>query len=97
MNKHVIMQKLLKNEDVSDSLFRKIYQILDIADSNDVEKLVEIFKEMYPETEEIHKEPIENESENTENQSENSEKSDEKISSGAKNSENKIESQVNYR
>ena len=66
MNKHVIMQKLLNNEDVSDSLFRKIYQFLDVVDSNDVEKLVEIFKEFYPE-----------DSETEEKNSENSEKTDE--------------------
>ena len=66
MNKHVIMQKLLNNEDVSDSLFRKIYQFLDVVDSNDVEKLVEIFKEFYPE-----------DSKTEEKNSENSEKTDE--------------------
>lgn len=66
MNKHVIMQKLLTNEEVSDSLFRKIYQFLDVVDSNNVEKMIELFKELYPE-----------DSETEEKNSENSEKTDE--------------------
>ncbi len=77
MNKHVIMQKLLSNEEVSDSLFRKIYQFLDVVDSNDVEKMIEIFKEFYPEDNEIEHEPTENGSDNSETTNENSENSDE--------------------
>ena len=73
MNKHVIMQKLLNNEEVSDSLFRKIYQFLDVVDSNDVEKLIEIFKEFYPEDSETEEKNSENSGETSENLDENSE------------------------
>ena len=84
MKKHVIMQKLLNSNEVSDSLFRKIYQFLDIADSNNVEKLIELFKGFYPEEDETSENFDENGAENSENLEENFNE----------NSENKDESQV---
>ena len=73
MNKHIIMQKILNNDEVSDELFRKICQFLDIVDSNDVEKIIETFKKLYPESEKIEENPTENDPEIGGDDNENSE------------------------
>ena len=43
MNKSAIIQKLVNNEKVSDSLFRKICQFLDMADKDDADGIADLF------------------------------------------------------